>query len=150
VLNANDFSDARYYHGHSSASLCGSEFRRHGSGSSNDGSADLSQYQASPLFSAQYLKLVFRFTSFATFILHNSSFTWTMSTPHLRLDTLGTIFDHVSLTKDISFQAFRGPAGLRISNFQLSREDPAGFIEIDTNARIPSPARWWTCMRPFD
>jgi hypothetical protein len=82
-----------------------------------------------------------RFTSFATFLLHNPNFEWTISTPKLRLNALGTIFDNVSLTKQVSFKAFNGLPDVTISNFQLPSDDPAGGIHIETDALIPSPAR---------
>lgn len=44
------------------------------------------------------------FTDFATYILLNPDFTWIISTPSLRVEALGTIFDNVLLTKTISFK----------------------------------------------
>ncbi|KAJ7497141.1 hypothetical protein FB451DRAFT_1457944 [Mycena latifolia] len=82
-----------------------------------------------------------KFTDFAIFLLHNPDFTWTVSTPKLRLTALGTIFDNVVLSKDISFKAFNGLPGVTISNFQLPSDDPAGGIHIETDAGIPSPAQ---------
>ncbi|KAJ7928639.1 hypothetical protein B0H13DRAFT_1968281 [Mycena leptocephala] len=82
-----------------------------------------------------------KFTDFATFLLHNADFTWTISTSKLRLTALGTIFDNVVLSKDIPFKAFNGLPGVTISNFQLPSDDPAGGIHIDTDAGIPSPAQ---------
>ncbi|KAJ6593726.1 hypothetical protein B0H19DRAFT_32612 [Mycena capillaripes] len=82
-----------------------------------------------------------KFTDFATFLLHNPEFTWTVSTSKLRLTALGTIFDNVVLSKDISFKAFNGLPGVTISNFQLPSDDPAGGIHIETDAGIPSPAQ---------
>ncbi|KAF8894927.1 hypothetical protein CPB84DRAFT_1848428 [Gymnopilus junonius] len=81
------------------------------------------------------------FTDFATFLLHNPSFDWTISTPKLRLTALGTIFDNVSLSKVVSFKAFNGLPGVTISNFQLPSDDPAGGIHIETDANIPSQAQ---------
>lgn len=43
------------------------------------------------------------FTDYATYILLNPEFTWTISTSTLRVEALGTIFENVVLTKDISF-----------------------------------------------
>ncbi|KIK99094.1 hypothetical protein PAXRUDRAFT_30734 [Paxillus rubicundulus Ve08.2h10] len=82
-----------------------------------------------------------QFTSFATYLLHNPSFEWTISTSKLRLAALGTIFDNVSLTKTISLKAFNGLPGVTISNFQLPSDDPAGGITISTDSLIPSPAQ---------
>ncbi|KAF8626824.1 hypothetical protein AX15_004657 [Amanita polypyramis BW_CC] len=82
-----------------------------------------------------------KFTSFATFLLHNPSFNWTISTEKLRLTALGTIFDDVSLSKTVSFKAFNGLPGVSISNFNLPSDDPAGGIHIETDVDIPSPAQ---------
>jgi hypothetical protein len=81
------------------------------------------------------------FTDFATFLLHNEEFEWTISTDKLRLTALGTIFDDVVLSKSVSFKAFNNLPGVTISNFQLPSDDPAGGIHIETDATIPSPAR---------
>jgi len=82
-----------------------------------------------------------RFTEFATFLLHSPSFTWTIHTNKLRVTSLGTIFDGVSLSKDVNFKAFNGLPGVTISNFQLPSDDPTGGIHIETDSLIPSPAR---------
>ncbi|KAH8992759.1 hypothetical protein EDB86DRAFT_3078965 [Lactarius hatsudake] len=82
-----------------------------------------------------------QFTAFATFLLHNPSFTWTIHTDKLRVTALGTIFDGVSLSKDVIFKAFNGLPGVTISNFQLPSDDPAGGIHIETDSLIPSPAQ---------
>lgn len=82
-----------------------------------------------------------RFTSFATFLLHNPEFEWIISTPHLRVTALGTIFDGVSLSKNITLKAFNGLPGVMISNFKLPSDDPAGGIHIETDSTIPSPSR---------
>ena len=82
-----------------------------------------------------------KFTDFATFLLHNEDFTWTISTDKLRLTALGEIFDGVSLKKDISFKAFNNLPGVTISNFKLPSDDPAGGIHIETDSMIPSPAQ---------
>ncbi|KAG5646292.1 hypothetical protein DXG03_003889 [Asterophora parasitica] len=81
------------------------------------------------------------FTTFATFLLHNPSFDWTISSKKLRLTALGTIFENVALSKVVSFKAFNGLPGVTISNFQLPSDDPAGGIHIETDALIPSPAQ---------
>lgn len=54
-----------------------------------------------------------RFTDFATYILLNPSFTWTITTNTLRVLALGTIFDNVLIQKDVSFRAFDGLPGVR-------------------------------------
>ncbi|TFK44582.1 hypothetical protein BDQ12DRAFT_661303 [Crucibulum laeve] len=82
-----------------------------------------------------------QFTEFATFLLHNPSFEWTISTDKLRVNALGTVFDNVSLSKVVSFKAFNGLPGVTISNFQLPSDDSAGGIHIETDAVIPSPAQ---------
>ncbi|KAF8586733.1 hypothetical protein K439DRAFT_1631457 [Ramaria rubella] len=81
------------------------------------------------------------FTDFATFLLHSPSFEWTISTSRLRLTALGTIFDGVALSKNVSFKAFNGLPGVTISNFKLPGDDPAGGITISTDGMIPSPAQ---------
>ncbi|KAI0340460.1 hypothetical protein BDW22DRAFT_1360443 [Trametopsis cervina] len=81
------------------------------------------------------------FTQFATFLLHNPSFTWVISTDSLRVTALGTIFDNVSLTKNVTLKAFNGLPGVTISNFQLPSDDPSGGIHIETDSDIPSPAQ---------
>ncbi|KAL5507074.1 hypothetical protein ACEPAH_6530 [Sanghuangporus vaninii] len=81
------------------------------------------------------------FTSFATFLLHNEEFTWTISTDSLRVDALGTIFNKVHLQKDITLKAFNNLPGVTISNFQLPSDDSAGGIHIETDSMIPSPSQ---------
>ncbi|KAH8119480.1 hypothetical protein DFH11DRAFT_1722990 [Phellopilus nigrolimitatus] len=81
------------------------------------------------------------FTSFATYLLHNPSFTWVISTSSLRVTALGTIFDNVSLTKNITLKAFNGLPGVTISNFKLPSDDEAGGIRIETDSSIPSPSQ---------
>ncbi len=82
-----------------------------------------------------------QFTVFATYLLHNEEFTWTISTDSLRLEALGTIFNGVSLNKNISFKAFNGLPGVTISNFKLPSDDPKGGIHIEMDSLIPSPAQ---------
>ena len=65
-------------------------------------------------------------------MLHNEEFTWTISTDALRVTALGTIFDGVKLSKDISFKAFNNLPGVTISNFKLLSDDPAGGIDLGT------------------
>ncbi|KAH8925300.1 hypothetical protein BT69DRAFT_1216651 [Atractiella rhizophila] len=81
-----------------------------------------------------------KFTEFATAILHDPSFEWTISTDVLRVRALDIIFDNVTLSKVIGFQAFNGLPGVTISNFELPADDPAGGITISTDSSIPSPA----------
>ncbi|KAG1761975.1 hypothetical protein EDD22DRAFT_893760 [Suillus occidentalis] len=82
-----------------------------------------------------------QFTSFATYLLHNPSFDWTISTSSLKLTALGTIFNGVSMSKTVTLKAFNGLPGVTISNFQLPSDDPAGGITISTDSIIPSPAQ---------
>ncbi|KAG2131418.1 uncharacterized protein EDB93DRAFT_1255529 [Suillus bovinus] len=82
-----------------------------------------------------------QFTLFATYLLHNPSFEWTISTSSLKLTALGTIFNGVSMSKTVTLKAFNGLPGVTISNFQLPSEDPAGGITISTDSIIPSPAQ---------
>lgn len=81
------------------------------------------------------------FTAYTTYLLHNPSFEWTISTSKLRLTALGTIFDNITLNKTISLKAFNNLPGVTISNFQLPSDDPAGGITIKTDSLIPSPAQ---------
>ncbi|KIJ38952.1 hypothetical protein M422DRAFT_258368 [Sphaerobolus stellatus SS14] len=80
------------------------------------------------------------FTEFATFLLHNPTFDWTISTDKLRLNALGTNFDNVKLSKTVTFKAFNGLPGVTVSNFQLPADNQAGGITISTDSDIPSPA----------
>jgi hypothetical protein len=82
-----------------------------------------------------------RFTEFATYLLHNPSFDWDISTAKLRVTALGTVFENVSLKKTVSFKAFNNLPGVTISNFELPSDDEAGGIHIETDSTIPSPAR---------
>lgn len=45
-----------------------------------------------------------RFTDYATYILHNPAFTWTITSPTLKVSALGTIFNNVLISKDVTFQ----------------------------------------------
>ncbi|BGP44010.1 hypothetical protein JCM10449v2_008067 [Rhodotorula kratochvilovae] len=78
-----------------------------------------------------------RFTAFATDLLLNPSFTWTVSTTKLRVLALQTIFDNVSLSKEISFQAFDGLPGVTITRPDFPR-DSANGIALVTDTVIPS------------
>ncbi|KAM0750211.1 hypothetical protein T439DRAFT_247618 [Meredithblackwellia eburnea MCA 4105] len=80
-----------------------------------------------------------RFTDFATYILLNPSFTWTITTNTLRVSALATIFDNVTLTKQVSFQAFNGLPGVTIQNPDFPGDAPDG-IELSTDSAIPSPS----------
>ncbi|KAK2467793.1 hypothetical protein APHAL10511_000088 [Amanita phalloides] len=82
-----------------------------------------------------------QFTAFATFLLHNASFEWIISTRKLRLTALGTTFDDVSLSKTVLFKAFNNLPGVSISNFNLPSDDPAGGIHIEADVNIPSLAQ---------
>ncbi|KIY74263.1 hypothetical protein CYLTODRAFT_363931 [Cylindrobasidium torrendii FP15055 ss-10] len=82
-----------------------------------------------------------QFTSFATYLLHNEEFSWTISTDKLRVTALHTIFSNVTLSKTVSFKAFNNLPGVTISNFELPSDDDAGGIHIETDALIPSPAQ---------
>ncbi|EEB99399.1 hypothetical protein MPER_00931, partial [Moniliophthora perniciosa FA553] len=82
-----------------------------------------------------------QFTSFATFLLHNPDFEWTVSTSKLRVTALGTIFDNISLSKTIGFKAFNNLPGVTIANFKLPSDDPEGGIHIETDSAIPSSAQ---------
>jgi hypothetical protein len=81
------------------------------------------------------------FTDFATYLLHNEGFNWTISSKNVRLTALGTVFDGIELTKEIGFDAFNGLPGVTIDNFKLPSDDPEGGIHIDTDSMIPSVAQ---------
>lgn len=85
--------------------------------------------------------LAIRFTTFTEYILSNPSFEWIVSTTALRVTALGTAFDNVNLSKNLTFKAFNNLPGVTISNFDLPSDDPAGGIHVETDADIPSPAR---------
>ncbi|EIW82896.1 hypothetical protein CONPUDRAFT_101346 [Coniophora puteana RWD-64-598 SS2] len=82
-----------------------------------------------------------QFTAFTTYLLHNEDFEWIISTDKLRLIALGTIFDNISLSKNITLKAFNNLPGVTISNFELPGDDPSGGITISTDSMIPSPAQ---------
>lgn len=81
------------------------------------------------------------FTEYATYILHNEEFTWTLSTDSLRVEALDTIFDGISMSKDITLKAFNNLPGVSISNFELPSDDPEGGIHMELDVLIPSPAQ---------
>ncbi|BGP22157.1 pre-rRNA processing protein [Rhodotorula toruloides] len=78
-----------------------------------------------------------RFTGFATDLLLNPDFTWTITTNKLRVYALQTIFDNVSLTKDVSFKAFDGLPGVTITRPDFPSDSPHG-IALKTETAIPS------------
>ncbi|KAG7446409.1 uncharacterized protein BT62DRAFT_931852 [Guyanagaster necrorhizus] len=82
-----------------------------------------------------------QFTQFAIYLLHNEEFSWTISTDKLRLIALGTIFDDVSLEKNLTFKAFNNLPGVTISNFGLPSDDTDGGIHIETDVSVPSPSQ---------
>ncbi|KAJ7188457.1 hypothetical protein C8R46DRAFT_1054741 [Mycena filopes] len=82
-----------------------------------------------------------KFTTFATFLLHNPEFTWTVTTPKLRVTALGTIFDNIAFSKNVTLKGFNGLPGVALSNFQLPGDDPAGGIKLEVDTGIPSPAQ---------
>lgn len=83
-----------------------------------------------------------RFTSFTTSLLHSPSFTWTISTPSLRLTALNTVFSGVALSKDVTLKAFDGLPGVNITAFDLPGDaDGGGGIEMDVTVAIPNPAQ---------
>lgn len=65
------------------------------------------------------------------------SFTWTVSTDKLRVYALATIFDDVTLSKDIGFRAFDGLPGVTITRPDFPR-DSANGIALVTDTAIPS------------
>ncbi|KAL9935874.1 hypothetical protein V8E36_005451 [Tilletia maclaganii] len=80
-----------------------------------------------------------RFADFATSILKEEGFTWTVTTDKLRVHALGLQFDNVNLTKSVSFSAFDGLPGVSISDFTIpGQTDDA--LRISTTSIIPSKA----------
>lgn len=65
------------------------------------------------------------------------SFTWTVSTDKLRVYALQTIFDDVTLSKDIGFRAFDGLPGVTITRPDFPRDSENG-IALVTDTAIPS------------
>lgn len=57
----------------------------------------------------------------------------------MRVSALGTIFDNVVLSKDVSFTAFDGLVGTTIVNPDFPSDVPGG-IALDTDTLIPSPS----------
>lgn len=81
-----------------------------------------------------------KFTAFASYILLNPSFTWTVTTEQLRVSALGTIFDNVTLSKNVTFQAFnRLSPGVTVTNPNFPGDAPNG-IELMLDALVPSPS----------
>ncbi|SGY79107.1 BQ5605_C008g05044 [Microbotryum silenes-dioicae] len=78
-----------------------------------------------------------KFTDFATYLLLNPSFTWTITTKKLRVYALQTIFDNVTLTKNITFSAFNGLPGVTIVNPDFPSDVQDG-IALVTETAIPS------------
>ncbi|KZP24091.1 hypothetical protein FIBSPDRAFT_951400 [Athelia psychrophila] len=80
------------------------------------------------------------FTTFTSYLLHAESFTWTIHTDKLTVEALGTVFNNVNLSKNVTLLAFNELPGVTISNFMLPSNDPTGGIHIDNNPSIPSPS----------
>lgn len=80
-----------------------------------------------------------RFTDFATYILLNPSFTWTIFTNQLRVAALNTFFDDVVLQKDISFLAFNKLPGVTIMNPNFPGDSGTSII-LQTDSVIPNPS----------
>lgn len=59
------------------------------------------------------------FTAFATYLLHNPGFTWTVTSTDVQVEALNIIFTGVSLSKDLVFKGFNNLPGVSIANFQL-------------------------------
>ncbi|PWZ00897.1 hypothetical protein BCV70DRAFT_84414 [Testicularia cyperi] len=80
-----------------------------------------------------------RFTDFATFILHNPSFQWTVSSNRLTVRALQIIYSNVIISKNIDFQAFNNLPGVSTFDFNVYGETSNSLL-IRTGTRIPSPA----------
>ena len=79
------------------------------------------------------------FTKFATYILHNPSFVWTIHTNKLRVRALNIIFNDVKISKDLNFKAFNGLKGVKITSFDIPGET-SNALKVTTGTDIPSPA----------
>ncbi|WFC96532.1 hypothetical protein MBRA1_003193 [Malassezia brasiliensis] len=79
------------------------------------------------------------FTKFSTYILHNSDFTWTISTNKLRVRALNIVFNNVKISKTLHFKAFNGLPGVNITSFDIPGET-SNSLKITTGTSIPSPA----------
>ncbi|KAJ9479823.1 hypothetical protein PHBOTO_003303 [Pseudozyma hubeiensis] len=79
------------------------------------------------------------FTDFATYILHNPGFQWTVSSNQVTVRALQIIYSDVILSKNIDFLAFNNLPGVTTSNFDIYGETSNSLL-IRTDAAIPSPA----------
>lgn len=79
------------------------------------------------------------FTDFATFILANPSFQWTVSSNRLTVRALQIIYSNVIISKNIDFKAFNGLPGVTTYNFDVYGETSNSLL-IRTGASIPNPA----------
>lgn len=76
-----------------------------------------------------------RFASFATYLLHNPEFTWTVHSNNVTVSALGFDFLNVQLSKEVSFKGLNNLPGVTISNFQLVREIFWLFMRVIANFR---------------
>ncbi|KAL8279026.1 hypothetical protein RQP46_008484 [Phenoliferia psychrophenolica] len=80
------------------------------------------------------------FEDFATYLLMNPAFTWTITTDKLRVFALGTIFENVLITKDITFDAFNKLApGVTVLNPDFPGDASNGIL-LALDSLIPSPS----------
>ena len=79
------------------------------------------------------------FTKFATYILHNPDFTWTISSDKLRVRSLNIVFNDVKISKTLHFKAFNGLPGVKVTSFDIPGET-SDSLKITTGTTIPSPA----------
>ena len=79
------------------------------------------------------------FTDFASYILHNPSFTWSISSDAVVVRALGITFSKVSLTKEISLDVFNNLPGVTVSNFDVPSEGP-DYLDFSADSKIPSPS----------
>lgn len=79
------------------------------------------------------------FTDFATYILHNPGFQWTISSPHLTVRAIEIVFSNVAFSKTIDFKAFNSFPGVSASNFDVYGETSNSLL-IRTSAGLPNPA----------
>lgn len=79
------------------------------------------------------------FTQYATSILHDRGFTWTIHTDKLRVRALNIVFSNVKISKTLKFDAFNGLPGVTITSFDIPGET-SDSLKITTGSLIPNQA----------
>ena len=78
-----------------------------------------------------------KFTSFATYLLHNPSFTWTVHSDHLRVRALNIVFNDVKISKKLTFKGFNNLRGSHIVDFKAQGQT-SNAIKIYALTALPS------------